>query len=163
MMKKKVLAVILLFLIGTFIVGCSGTITPKTTTPKEEFPSEADGRKCFENVINNSDWTSDYPPSGVSLSNLQSYWLPLSSPWSDKVKVVGFEKTNGYTTDYNGSNYYVMECKVTVQALEDLIVTDWDTFGQKVQYTAGTNLWSNETIPFQKTEKGWRGPDGNIY
>ena len=48
-MKKKVLAVILLFLIGTFIVGCSGTITPKTTTPKEEFPSEADGRKCFEN------------------------------------------------------------------------------------------------------------------
>lgn len=154
-MKKRVLAVILLFLIGTFIVGCSSAVAPSAVAPKEEYPTEADGRTCIENTLSSDNWDclrtfEIHDQNYHTLEDLLSFDPPR--PLSDAIKVVGFEKTNGYTQDLGGIPYYVMEFKLSIQVLKNV-------FGAK-----SGDIWQGEgIIPFQKTEKGWRDSCSNIY
>jgi hypothetical protein len=109
-------------------------------------PSEANARSVFENLVK-----AQYK--------------------GNPVNILSFEKTNGvgrtvfgqeiYEVSYkalvelpNGAN---QRCKppLSLQNMGDCVLITYYPPGQKLTYS--------ESKTFEKTERGWKGQDGNLY
>lgn len=122
-------------------------------------PSEATGRKAFEASIAKS-------AAGLA-------------------KVVSFQKVNGQESDLMGVKVYSMEYKAEVEFSADcrwgignrgnIVATTSNNSMELMSVMIGVQggglksvkKGQRETVTgalqFEKTEKGWRGPDGGIY
>lgn len=98
-------------------------------------------------------------------------------------KLVDFKKINAVESEVMGTKIYAVEFEATIEFLEDCywrqrnpimdlpqsgIVVEREggmfsqMFGMK-KATTGQRETITGTLRFQKTEKGWKGEDGNIY
>jgi len=139
-MRTQIHTNLLLFaatvLAATFLVGCSGP------------PSESAGKQIVQKQIQE-----------------QSKGL---------IQLVSFRKTNAT----GGDAAYSMEYEVEIEFLDTVRVfqdpnMNGPFYAEKGTMSASTFMMQQRqkgervkqsgTITFSKTEKGWRGPDGNIY
>jgi hypothetical protein len=106
----------------------------------------------------------------------------------DRVRLLDFRKSNGVPGVENGVSFYKMEYEVDVEFLDNckwmLISPDnssgrWVLESRPTPPAGRTDLYYafyggapgqkgqraklTGEIRFQRTEKGWRGPDGQIY
>jgi hypothetical protein len=92
------------------------------------------------------------------------------------IKLLSFRKTNATSR----GNYYVMEFEVEIEYLEDCVLEGVGPFSRAsrglFKAERGSSLRGlpyqpkkkgkerrSGELEFEKTEKGWRGPDGNVY
>ena len=136
--QTKIARHITLILVALFLAGCSGP------------PSESAGKQVVEKQIQDAS-------KGL-------------------MKLVSFRKTNAT----GGGSAYQMEYEVEVEFTEDAVVRTGllsagpffayrgldiskDITGTLLQRRKGEKAKHAGILVFEKTEKGWRGPDGNVY
>jgi hypothetical protein len=138
--QTKIARHITLILVALFLAGCSGP------------PSESVGKQIVEKEIQDKS-------KGL-------------------MKLVSFRKTNAT----GGDGFYVMEYEVEVAFTDDATVptsafaagpffadrgftkaNQLDLPLSSIQKRKGETMKRASTLTFKKTEKGWRGPDGNVY
>ena len=68
------------------------------------------------------------------------------------VELISLKKTNGQMQEVNGTKVYMLYYTATDRALTDI-----------GSHHAGWIDTNNSNYPFQWTEKGWQGPDGQVY
>ena len=85
--------------------------------------------------------------------------------WKNKidrgeVRINSFDKINGQELEILGVKIYKIEFEVEMEYLKDnkpeFLKKAVGTDKGKIKYLKGT-------IRFEKTERGWKGPDGNLY
>ena len=88
------------------------------------------------------------------------------------VEIVSFKKSDSYTMDIMGTKVYVVNFelevrylnevnrKVSLEGVSSMAVSNYLIFpsGKK-----GALQKINDSMEFLKTDKGWRGQDGNFY
>lgn len=128
-------------------------------------PSASDAEKVVENQIHKQ--TQDLIKVGLIQQGL--------------IKLVGFEKTNAQKADVMGIKVYTIEYQAEIEFLDDCwwggplegmvfeaIPGEPGPFNAflymgKKRVRKGQREKVRGEIQFEKTEKGWRGPDGQIY
>lgn len=132
-MNKRLTAIVILLLMA--FLACKGAGSE---------PSEADGRKVFENrirVLANENGMQRALPEGV-------------------VAAKDFKKVNGQMRVESGVKKYRLDYKGTVEYLVDIPSSPFNGFHARKRGEVATIARSME---FEETEKGWRGEDGNLY
>jgi hypothetical protein len=118
-------------------------------------PTEADGKAYFTNNLKRN--------------------------YKEQFNITSFEKTNGFERDVFGQKSYTMEFAAIV-AFPNGVYTeckdaklvpfggivpgkcaDRDDPNKSIYRGSATNMNFKDSLVFQKTEKGWRGDDGQIY
>ena len=96
---------------------------------------------------------SSYPSESTARTVLENMGK------NDRFTVRTFTKTNGKGDDKR----YIVEYDAELECGRDTrgAVMSGYAFGCVKQ--PGRMIEESGTIPFEKTEKGWRGPDGNVY
>ncbi|MBL4734330.1 MAG: hypothetical protein JKY18_03145 [Flavobacteriales bacterium] len=91
--------------------------------------------------------------------------LVFENRWRKKIdegvlRINSFEKVNGQESEVSGVQIYEIEYQAEIEYLKD----NKPDFLKKAVGTNKGNI-KNPTgkIRFEKTEKGWKGQDGNIY
>lgn len=110
----------------------------------ESVPSEADGRKVFENrvrVLANENGMQRQLPEGV-------------------VRPVAFKKINGQLRDAGGAKKYRMDYEGKVEYLIEVPSSPFNSFRK---HAKGDQVTIRRSMEFEMTERGWRGEDGQIY
>src|SRR5262245_43367887 len=80
-----------------------------------------------------------------------------------KTKLISFHKINGRKGEAKGRRYYEVEYEAELEHLTD------DPTGAIVGgimlegWKKGDVMKERDRLRFWETEKGWRGPDGNVY
>jgi hypothetical protein len=110
----------------------------------KEYPSEADARQVFENM------------------NREGLNKGL-------MRIVSFRKTNAQNAELFGIKLHVIHYQVQIDWPKGVNshcdpnrFTGWDCYGVEI-HKVGETQTKNSYVQFEKTEKGWRGPDGNNY
>ena len=123
--------------VSLFVCGCGGGI-----------PSEADAKAVYMNGL-----PANGLPSGRSFSEVEGL-----------AKLINFEKVNGRMGSNRGTDMYVLEAVATFECLKD-VGGEKSYFGGESEIICrkGEHIKDATTIRFLRTEKGWKGEDGNIY
>jgi hypothetical protein len=74
-----------------------------------------------------------------------------------------FRKTNATENEVLGQKFYTMEYSADVTYLNDIKTRVGNALEFTVRNKAGDKGTETGKLEFQKTEKGWRGEDGNVY
>jgi len=73
------------------------------------------------------------------------------------VRIFSFKKVNGQLLDIDGIKVYNLEYEMKIEFPKGIYA-----FGRQIRGKGEIAVKKGE-IEFEETEKGWRGPDGNIY
>jgi hypothetical protein len=138
---------------------CTITLTIVVTTSVNAFclfscmPSDSNARTVFENLLKRQF---------------------ANSPFN----IVSFEKTNGVEREVFGQKIYELSFKALIElpngANDDCKPNpnfNWGNFhaqnmcgvNNRKYWPPGQKLSYSENYVFQKTERGWQGPDGVLY
>lgn len=134
MKPQNIVCFHVVLIVAILITGCGGT----------SVPTERDARVVFENQLGNAF------KSGI-------------------VKVVSFRKVNGQSGEESGVKFYNLEYEAEIEYPNGLNAhcsktkfTGWDCWMKEIR-AKGEKEKQKEQMTFHKTEKGWKGPDDNIY
>ena len=90
------------------------------------------------------------------------------------VEIVSFKKTNGQSSEMNGVKFYTIEYEADIKYPKGINsncsrteFTGWDCWfaaigGGQIRQKGEVEK-RRDKITFERTEKGWKGPDGTIY
>lgn len=136
-MKQRELLCVVFAIAAVLLTACGGSSTP----------SESDGRAVFENRLKQT---------------LQN----------GTVKLVRFNKVNGQMGEETGIKFYKLQYEAEVEYPNGLNINckdhvagkrfSWDCYMKEVREKGERQVVKEEMI-FEKTEKGWKAPDGHIY
>ncbi len=135
--KEADMKKILSFLFIIILFGCSSK------------PSENDARAVVQNIMKKS--------------NSEQY-----------LKLVSFDKSNGSELEISGQKIYKMDIEIEVEVTRECEYNDRLNARAPQPRAMLQFIWTptrqpgykskfQDVIAFQKTEKGWLGPDGELY
>lgn len=117
------------------------------------------------------------PPSASNAHNALARQIQEES--QGRIRLVNFSKTNGLEAETNGVKIYKFEYQAEIEfadecwwagqpghfAADPVKASVWDALGHVLQrrMRKGQREKLSGTLEFEKTERGWRGPDGQIY
>ena len=87
------------------------------------------------------------------------------------VRIIYFRKVNGQSRELMGVKFYNFEYEAEIEYPNGFNMeckskkgefTGWSCFMKEV-HDKGEKVKRNSEITFERTEKGWKGPDNNIY
>ena len=89
----------------------------------------------------------------------------FANKWKKKidqgiVRINSFEKTNGQESEVSGVKIYEIEYQAELEYLKD---NKPALLKKAIGSNKGNIKNPSGTIRFEKTEKGWKGQDGNVY
>jgi len=96
----------------------------------------------------------------------------LKANLGQTVEIVSFRTSDSYTVEFMGTQVYVVSFELEVRYLDDLnrdVVLSMESSVAVSNYHVlrsgpkGTQRKISSEMEFLKTDRGWRGQDGNFY
>lgn len=97
-----------------------------------------------------------------------AYEKSIKATAKGAVRVVSFRKINARRSEKSGRKYYEVEYEAELEFVEDFPPKEsapslFSGFVMGPKGKKGEVKKASGWLPFEETENGWRGPDGNVY